>query len=427
MLGFDIAHEISAERPPEMTSSAPTPEGGGVDVRPPGVRALVVGAFGVWLATRLAYALFTYFGVLFRANLPVASSPTGIGPHTLLAAWQRWDAMWYLGIAAHGYTSAQATAFFPLYPLLVKGVSLIVGPHWLLAGLGASSLASLAAFIGIALLAASELDGADAAWRTLRVTLAYPLAFFLTAPYSDSTFLACAAFALYAARRGSWRWAGACAALAGLARPTGVVLALPLLYEYSRQHDLWRRIGERRMSRAEVRSLGAALLVASSAVWGIALYSLYLWRRFGDPLLFAHAEHRFWRHATWNSSSVTAAVHQAHAAAFSPWTYEFARGLVDQAPVVLFLLLTLLALRRMPVAFTLYMVCVLTLAVASPRPGRIGLVVSAGRYLLASIPIFLLLAAWTKRHPWLDHLLMCGGFLLQAVFALYFLAGGWMV
>ena len=109
------------------------------------------------------------------------------------------------------------------------------------------------------------------------------------------------------------------------------------------------------------------------------------------------------------------------------WSYEVARSLVDLAPVALFALVLLAGVRRLPASFTVYMACLLLLVVSSPRPERLGYFVSAGRYFTAAVPAFLLLGRWVVRRPWLDLLLVSGGFLLQAVFAAFFLAGGWMV
>jgi Gpi18-like mannosyltransferase len=59
----------------------------------------------------------------------------------------RWDALGYTTIAQHGYTTARSTVLFPLYPLLIRGLSVVVGSP-VLAGL----LISLSAFaIGLTL------------------------------------------------------------------------------------------------------------------------------------------------------------------------------------------------------------------------------------------------------------------------------------
>lgn len=395
-------------------------------------------AAGLWLVTRLTLVLFTGFAAALAPNI-AHTDQLSFSPRALALLWQRWDAQWYLGIAQHGYASAQSTAFFPLYPLVIHGVAAIIGPHWLAAALLASNLGALGAFVGLGLLAAHECGSGRTAPETTRVFAAYPLAFFLAAPYTEGIFLALAIFGLLAMRQGRWRWATLCAALALLTRPTGIILLPPLLYEYGRQHEWWQAARWRRgfwRDHDHLRDIGGAVAIVACVAGALGLYILYLAHQFGDPLLFLHAEQQFWHH-----TPVVGAVHQtftpqvppqspataAHTAQAPSWTYELARSLVDLAPLVIFGVLTVIAARRLPGAYTLYMLCLLALILASPRPDRLGYFVSAGRYLLAAIPVFLVLARWAQRRPWLDLLLTSGGFLMQAVFAAFFLSGGWLV
>jgi hypothetical protein len=70
------------------------------------------------------------------------------------------------------------------------------------------------------------------------------------------------------------------------------------------------------------------------------------------------------------------------------------------------------------------MVGLLYLAIASPTifTGNADIFSSAGRYLIPSAPIFLLLSRWTARHPTLESFLVDGGFLMQAALATLWLA-----
>src|SRR5262249_22141131 len=176
-------------------------------------------AAGLWLATRLALAAFTYFAVLFHMGLTGAVS-TPLSPTTLFASWQQWDADWYLSIARHGYNQAQATAFFPLYPMLVHAAAFLTAGKWVPAGLLVANLGTLGGFIGLALLATYEAGSERAGWFAVRMAAAYPLAFFLVAPYTEGPFLAFAAFALLFARRAWWPGAAGCIFLGTLTRPT---------------------------------------------------------------------------------------------------------------------------------------------------------------------------------------------------------------
>ena len=83
-------------------------------------------ATGMWAASRVALALFTYAMMLLR---PGGSSATSLS--ALASAWLQWDAKWYVQIAQAGYFSDQSAGFFPLYPLLIHLVGMALGGHYL--------------------------------------------------------------------------------------------------------------------------------------------------------------------------------------------------------------------------------------------------------------------------------------------------------
>lgn len=386
-------------------------------------RSIAAQAVGMWLATRVALLLFTFFAVIFGGHVTQAQL-MDFPARTLLHAWQHWDADWYIKIAQHGYLNEEATAFFPLYPLLISLVSHITGAsHVLLASMIISNLAALGAFIGIGLLAAHE-DGVDAAAPSIRMLAVYPLAFFLAAPYTEPLFLAFAVFCLYFARRGRWPWAAACALLASLTRPTGAVLFLPMLWELARQQD-WLHGGWLRTIRS-LPALRDLALVVGAVPAGFACYAAYLGLRFHHPLLFLHAQAIFWHRQNvplWKTiPDVVARFVQTPA-----WSYWQARELVDLAPLAIFGVLAVVSIRRIPLAFSLYTLGLIYLAVAQPVPSGPVILTSSGRFLVVAAPMFLLLGRWTARRPWLELLLVSSGLLVQAVFAIYFLTGNWLV
>src|SRR3954462_12767766 len=146
---------------------------------------------------------------------PALTHSLGGAGDVLLAPLARWDAVWYLEIASSGYGGEQhRAAFFPLYPLLVRAVGELGGgsPGALLI---ASYLVALAAFLGALVLlhrlVTLEL-GRPLAGPTLLLLAFFPAALYFGAPYSESVFLLASVGAFYAARTGSWAWAGLAAA-----------------------------------------------------------------------------------------------------------------------------------------------------------------------------------------------------------------------
>ena len=65
------------------------------------------------------------------------------------------------------------------------------------------------------------------------------MAFFFSAVYSESLYLALSVGLFVCARRGRWMWVGVLGALAGATRSTGLVLALPalMIYLYGPRED----------------------------------------------------------------------------------------------------------------------------------------------------------------------------------------------
>ena len=408
-------------------------------------RRVIVEATTMWAASRVAMFLLTYAAVAM-SQAGYASGYIGHGFRSLVDAWTRWDAQWYIGIASGGYSSQQSTAFFPLYPLTIRGLALIFGPHWALMALVAGNLGTLGAFIGVGLLAAGEDITREDGQRAIRMLAAYPLAFFLAAPYSEGLFLGCAALSLFCARRGKWRWAALWAFLSASTRPTGVILVLPLLWEYGRHRGWWQLTAWRsRVSRldesmgvrqrlrsvvttARSRAFVDVFLLMLSVPLAIGLFAAYCWTKFGHPLLFLHAQDIFWHRTSeplWNTLFGTTRL------AFLLPTLSFwqFRLLVDLGPVLIYLCITILTARRVPFAFTLYLLGLYYLTVANPVVLRLepDPLFSAGRFLIEAAPMYVLLGQWSRRRPWLDLLLVSSGFLLQAILGMYFLNGGWMV
>ena len=82
-------------------------------------RPSLVAAFWTWLAGLLMYCLVT----------AVSWLPFGTPPALDKAyeSWHRWDTTWYVIIADVGYEfDKRAAAFFPLYPMIVRGVDQVL-------------------------------------------------------------------------------------------------------------------------------------------------------------------------------------------------------------------------------------------------------------------------------------------------------------
>jgi Mannosyltransferase (PIG-V) len=207
---------------------------------------------------------------------------------TLLDVMTQWDGVWYRLIAAHGYGGAMppvAAAFFPLYPLAVRVVGFVVRDLQV-----ASLLVSNFSLLGAALLLSAllRLDYDEQVCRRAITFLMFnPVSFFLSAAYTESTFLLLSVGALYAARRGKWWAAGVCGGLLSATRPPGLIIGAPLLAEHWLQ---WRQEGQgaMRLFRPRLLWLGVVPL-------GLLAYFFYWYMRHGDWLWPMHAQQLTWK------------------------------------------------------------------------------------------------------------------------------------
>ena len=96
-------------------------------------RAPVADILWLFLGTRLLLIAITYFSYILFPVPPHLYPNTGIDVAGLFNSWNHWDAQRFVEIAQYGYQSAYDTPFFPLLPLLIKGVALLCGNQGYLA------------------------------------------------------------------------------------------------------------------------------------------------------------------------------------------------------------------------------------------------------------------------------------------------------
>ncbi|MDE3231136.1 MAG: hypothetical protein KGO05_14755, partial [Chloroflexota bacterium] len=157
---------------------------------------------------------------------------------------------------------------------------------------------------------------------------------------------------------------------------------------------------------------------------GMGLYACYLWLRFGSPFTFVLAESHWSHFFLLPFISIPIAV--VSFVGVHPQTTLQMRVFLDLAPIVAAVVLTFVAIRRAPVAFTLYMLSLLFLVTSEPI-NFTDLFISGGRYMLAAIPLFVIFADRLTRSEWLLPILLWSGALLQALLAIFYLQHGWLV
>lgn len=172
----------------------------------------------------------------------------------------QWDADWYLGIAEHGYAHALGTAynannlaFFPLHPVLVKGVAAVTPGTLASTGLALAVIASLVAAWGV-FAVGDRLHGRRVGVLLTVLWAALPVGLVQWMGYTESLFTALAAWSLYAVLTGRLLAAAWLAVLAGLTRPTGVAVAAAVTV--AALLALRRRFRPRTLAAAAIAPLG---------------------------------------------------------------------------------------------------------------------------------------------------------------------------
>jgi hypothetical protein len=328
---------------------------------------------------------------------------------TLAAPFARWDSAWYLLAAEHGYgptirgvmpTTATAS-FFPLYPLLVAAVGAL-GPGVLLAGIIVSVVSLVVGLRWVWMLTRAEFG--DTYPETPRLTVyliaLFPTAFFLTAVYPESLMLATSAGAFWMARNGRWAWAGVLGGLGAADHSLGLLIVVPLGLFYLREHH-WRLKWD---------VLWLALVPA-----GYAAFMAYLGLLGFDPLWPTYAHEQWLRFfvgpfsGTWEAiraavagvqqiaSGQSAHVYWAPAVAYG---YSPMTAATDNLELFGFLVLavvaTIGALRRLPLAYGAYVAVALLVTVSYPIEAQP--LAGLSRYVAVLFPVQMVIARWLAIH-----------------------------
>lgn len=184
-----------------------------------------------WVFGAFSLVTVALSAVVAHAERGRAANPVLQGP-SWLDGWYQWDAGWYYDIATRGYAytpgQQSSIAFFPVYPMGVRGLGALLGDDQV-AGELLAVLAGAAAVLLFGRWVWTRLPR-PAAVLAIAALMLYPYSLFLYgAMYADSVFLltAIGAFMLLERR---WYWAaGLVGALATASRPVGLAVTVGLV------------------------------------------------------------------------------------------------------------------------------------------------------------------------------------------------------
>jgi hypothetical protein len=350
----------------------------------------------VYAASRLFYLIS---GSLLAYLVPTSSFQriTLDMPSGSMNIWSHWDGEHYVILAMGGYLHPPdnvSPAFFPLYPLLLRSFAELFGGP-----ISKEALSVWGPLISLLFLPfafyfiyhiALEGWGERVARGTVLILAFFPTTFFLNAAYTESLFLALSAGSMWAMRvRKDLLLACVLAGFAAATRNVGIFLVVPLMFE-------WIKDVER------FRWRGVYLLLAPG---GLFAYMVYLWVRFGDPVLFYSAQESWGRHATGPLDTASRAWRAAVEGAsrlLDPdlWAHPSLSNVANQLAgasnffnlvFFVFAMVVLLAgSRYLPLSLTVYGLLLVAPATLFGTPG--SPLMGTPRYVLVAFPVFIVLA-----------------------------------
>jgi Gpi18-like mannosyltransferase len=368
------------------------------------------------MVTYIGYILFPV-PAHFYPNTPVDI----VG---LFSSWNHWDAANYLYIAQFGYTRVELTAFFPLFPLLIKALAFLIGNNgYAVFGIILSNLALLGSLFVLYQIAAEAL-GDRVGRRALLYLCIFPTAFFFFAAYNESLFLFLTASSFLAMRRQKWWLAAILGFFAALTRSAGLFLVVPFLYEVwiSRERP---GASVRRILRYPSEFLLEALPIILIPL-GTLLYCIYTWFVFGNPFAFASVQIYWARHLSWPWIGIWQALYDIFWATPFGSFYEV-HTLIDITATISFIILAIVGWRKLRFSYNLWLVILLVYMLISPATAQHDALQSNQRFVLEMFPAFITLAALGIKHPRLHQALMLIFPTLLAVLAMLFVLNRWMV
>lgn len=325
--------------------------------------------------------------------------------------WANFDGVHYIAIASRWYVDEGR--FLPLFPIsigvIAAPLSLIwpilpFGPATFWAGILVSTVATI-----FALYFTAKLLHLDYKTKTIELTLflllAFPVAFYLGAIYSEGLFLLLSVLSFYFARKNQWAFSAITAMFLSITRLSGILIIFPLLWEYyeleinqTRKSSFFRQLVRHMIPKKISKNSWKKYL---SLLWFaiiptlLLLYGWFNYLKWDDFLYFVHAHG-----ALGNSRDVSNLVFPLVTVyryvkifiTVSVWQYEFWIALLEFGAVLYATLSLFLAWKmKIRTSYIVFAVVMILLPLLS------GTFSGFPRYILPIFPFFLAQAIWFEK------------------------------
>lgn len=222
---------------------------------------------------------FVSAGEIFGSDLPVHVKQLAV-----------FDGVHYRNIARYGYQFGLTQAFFPIFPLLIRGFGYLTNLDYLVVG-GLISISSLL-IGGLFWFKYLQSVGLDRPAKTLLIWLLFPTSFYLAAVYTESLFFMLMGMSFLLMAKKKFILSALVIAVMSATRLIGVLMVLPLIYEYlSTNRSLFAK--DQFLSSKSWSLLMRLFILVLISGAGLLAYSYYLYYQFGDPWLFVQVQSQF--------------------------------------------------------------------------------------------------------------------------------------
>jgi hypothetical protein len=362
------------------------------------------------------HSLFPYNKIGQQVNYYYKTSTYKLGE--LHSAW---DGQWFTYLADQGYSSEDKLnpgpakyAYFPLYPLFLKIVSLNnfsnIAP--------ASIITNLILQVGISiyLFKLVKLDYSITISKyTVIFFLITPMAVFFSATYADSLFLFLSLTTFYYLRSNLYGISILTALLAGLTRTQGVFLMFPLIVEGI------NKINARysRIFRIELPIFTKTTAVIIAPLIGVLIYILYVYSLTGSLTTIFDATKYFGRMSPNLLNPFFLVYKQVSSFSTLP-LHSFNASKIDAVYIFFYLILLIPMYKKLRFSYFIYGFIIVIAGLV------LGTSAAIPKYYTASFPHLLYIAILSSSHPSIKWGLLTLSSMLMTIFSLMFVNWYWV-
>ncbi|MBI2327516.1 hypothetical protein HYU92_04320 [Candidatus Curtissbacteria bacterium] len=360
--------------------------------------------FKIFAFWRIGLFLVTFLGSLALPKIDNGGFGS-IGPSRQYNYWlslAQWDGGHYFQIAKDGYIFISDYAFFPLYPALINLAKILFLDNLMITGLVASNVAFLL-FLLIFFEMVKKKYSREVAISTIATFVTFPTTFFAVSYYSESLFLLLTVITFYFLSSKKFLLAALATSLANLTRLVGAALIVAVFYSYFSSFQM------------SLKAINRKIILAIPALFGLVIYSLYLFSKLNDPFKYLTSQ-TFWQRSISDPiSTITSYIWATLVGEARPFNDYF-----DLFLTLSFLIILIAGVKKISSSLWIFSMLVILI------PASTGTLTSMPRYLLSSLGVFIIVGSYLTLWPRLKIALWAISLAVQAILATRFITGYWV-